>query len=285
MTVVLTTGTISWKPVAGQEGNVTVELRASDGKGFTAQRFVIKVAPGNLIQVITVTIQHPGTGQKVSGNLTVSGTASVVFGKLYEVQVKIDSSSWVSAVGLGSWNYTFDTRTLTNGDHTVSVRAWDGSTYSDPKTVHITVSNGSTKPPTPDNTIFGFSLGICILGVVIFIAILIGAVYAFTRSSAPPRQRPPQSPYARDGQQQRERPPDRYDRDYYREKGPGEDYGRDYEGGYDQGHDQNYDQGHDPTYDQNNDPNYQQGYDDQYQDYPQDQGYQDQGPSGQYQRR
>ncbi len=267
MTVALTTGVISWTPVKGQEGNVTVEIRASDGKGFSAQRFIIKVVPGDMVQSITVTIDHPTSGQKVSGNFSISGTASVAWGKLYEVQVKIDNSAWASATGLEGWNYTINTKNLGNGDHTLLVRAWDGTTYSEPKTVHFTVSNTSPKPPPPDNTIFGFSAGICILGIVILIALIVGVVYVFTRSSAPPRVRPqPQRPYDRDPKDSyppRDRPQDRYDREYYQDKGPGQDYGQDY--------------------DEGNGHHYDQGYDNRYQDQPQDQGYQDdKGPGGRY---
>jgi hypothetical protein len=279
MNIVLTTGVISWTPVKGQEGNATVEIRASDGKGFSVQRFTIHVVPGDTIQVITVVISNPTNGQTVSNNLTISGTASVAYGNLYEVQVKIDNTAWASATGLDHWNYTINTKNLGNGDHTLSVRAWDGTTYSEPKTMKFTVKNTSPKPPPDDNTIFGFSLGICILGIVILIALIVGVVYAFTRSSAPPRVRPPpQRPGgrdSRDGYPPRDRPQDRYDRDYYRDKGPGQDYGKDYDEGYDQAHELNNDQGYDPNYDQ--------GYDDQYQDQPQDQGYQeDPSPGGRY---
>jgi len=273
MTVVPTTGAIHWTPVNGQEGNVTVELRASDGKGFTAQRFVINVRPADLVQNFTVKITNPTSKAKVSGNLSVQGTAAVALGRLYEVQVSVDGGKWQTAQGLETWNFTLDTKTLGNGNHRISVQAWDGSLYSTPVSVDFVIENkAKPTPPNPD-TIFGLSTGLCVLGLIVLIVVLIGIVMVFKKSSTQPPRPPPQRPRRDERYPPRERrgppperPEDRYDRDYYRDKGPGDDYGASYEEGHDQGYDEQHDQ------DQPNDEGYDQGNDDQ--------GYEDgDGPS------
>jgi len=284
MTVAPTTGVIVWTPAKGQEGNVTVELRASDGMGFSSQRFIISVIPGNVNQAFTVRITYPTNGTKVSKNMTVLGTATVAVGRLYEVKVKVDEGQWASATGLGTWNYTVNTESLSNGKHKLYVQAWDGATYSTPVSVDFTVENkGKPKPPNP-NTFFGLSLPICLLGLVVLIVIIVAAVYLTRRPSLPPSARPPprgeRYPPRAQRPPPRERPEDRYDRDYYQEQGPGDNYGERYDEGQDpgQGQGQYEDQGqHDDQYGQDPGQGQYEGQSQHDDQYAQDPGQNDQG--------
>jgi hypothetical protein len=210
MNVVLTTGVITWTPADGQAGNATVELRASDGKGFSFQRFTIVVEPGDKVQEFTLDITNPKDGQKVSGEISVEGTATVKIGEVYEVQVRVDSSMWKTANGTGSWNYLINTSKLNNGDHTISVRVWDGDTYSTPETLKVEVENKEEKPEDKPFEILGFDGTLCILiGVILLVVVF--AIIMLTRKTG--AEGPPPG-----ADRRRSEEDERYDRDRRRDR-------------------------------------------------------------------
>jgi len=88
----------------------------------------------------TVAINSPRNGEKVSGTVTVQGTASDPDGVVQKVELKINSGDWVTASGTTSWTYFWDTTTVSEGNHTIYARSYDGEDYSTIVSVTVTVS-------------------------------------------------------------------------------------------------------------------------------------------------
>ncbi len=94
-------------------------------------------------------IASPVSDSTVSGTITVTGTASDPDGneELVRVEVRINSETWNTATGTTSWSYTLNTNSLTNGQHTIYARAYDGDLYSAIYSVSVNVNNPSNLPP------------------------------------------------------------------------------------------------------------------------------------------
>lgn len=117
-----------------------ITVTVSDGN-LTAIEFInITVVGGaTIVNPPTVTITS-GFEATVIGVITITGTASGDI-LLEDVRLRIDSSSWIAVNGTDSWSYSLDTTSLTNGKHTIIVKAYDGTQYSAEKTVEIDVKN------------------------------------------------------------------------------------------------------------------------------------------------
>jgi len=88
----------------------------------------------------TVTVTSHKNGSKVSGTVTVSGTASDPDGTVVRVELALDvQAEWEVATGTESWSHTRDTEQYGVGKHTLYVRAYDGEDYSDVVSYDFTV--------------------------------------------------------------------------------------------------------------------------------------------------
>lgn len=86
----------------------------------------------------TVDITYPADGQTVSGTITITGTADDPDGTVTLVEVKIDNDNWQTASGTTSWSKSWDTNTVSDGQHTISARSYDGEAYGyDSVTVNV----------------------------------------------------------------------------------------------------------------------------------------------------
>ncbi len=65
----------------------------------------------------------------LSGTVIVEGEASDLFGSIKKVEVRIDDGPWIEADGTNAWSFAFDSTTVSNGEHTIEVRAFDGEAY------------------------------------------------------------------------------------------------------------------------------------------------------------
>lgn len=90
------------------------------------------------ISIPSCIIEYPINGEKVSGIVVVSGTASDDMG-IAIVEVKIDDGEWEEATGREKWEYSWDTTTSSEGEHEISARAWDGEYYSPEVSVRVVV--------------------------------------------------------------------------------------------------------------------------------------------------
>lgn len=111
-----------------------------------------------------VSVVAPTNGSSVSNTVNVTATATDAVG-VTKVDFLVDGV--VKATDTASpYNYSWDTKTVANGAHTVSARAYDAANNNSTATVNVTVANSTTPPPTKQGDINGdtkidiFDLGI-----------------------------------------------------------------------------------------------------------------------------
>ncbi len=111
--------------VAG-EGAHTINWQVTDVAGNTStgsQSFSI-----DSVEPVSVFVSPPeGSTVTVNGTLNMNGTSADATSGLNAAQISLDGGSTWSSLGMtgGAWNYSWDTRTVPNGRHTVLVRASD----------------------------------------------------------------------------------------------------------------------------------------------------------------
>ncbi|MEW5760158.1 MAG: Ig-like domain-containing protein [Candidatus Thermoplasmatota archaeon] len=66
------------------------------------------------------TITYPGEKAVLSGNVTITGTAS---SNVVTVYVKIDNENWQLANGALNWSFLWDTNKVGDGEHIIRVKA------------------------------------------------------------------------------------------------------------------------------------------------------------------
>ena len=96
------------------------------------------------------------------------------------VEIKIDAGGWKTAMGTTTWTFTWDTTSVSNGDHIIYARSYDGSDYSNTEMVLIIVDNvyeANNEKDTVDQTDEegGFS-PLMLFIILIFITLLVAAV-------------------------------------------------------------------------------------------------------------
>ncbi|MFA5771909.1 MAG: Ig-like domain-containing protein, partial [Thermoplasmata archaeon] len=119
-------------------GNATIYAKAFDGTEYSAPTTItVKI---NKLPVVT--IDSPANNAVVSGKITVSGSANDADGGVQSVEVRVDNDSWKSAKFKdGQWSYDIDTTKLSNGEHGIYVRAYDGNSSSLDSIIKIKVDN------------------------------------------------------------------------------------------------------------------------------------------------
>jgi hypothetical protein len=148
-------GKVSWTPAA--PGDFPVILMVSDGMGGEAlQEFAVLVSEVPGVARPSVSFLSPSEGQKLKGNFTVTGAAVKGGREVTAVQYRVDTGEWTNASGTLDWRFTFDTSGLRKGDHTLQVRAFDGTSYSDPASRNVIVDNNP--PPTTQKKSSSFSV-------------------------------------------------------------------------------------------------------------------------------
>ena len=89
---------------------------------------------------LTVDITYPNAGQTVFGYVNITGTAYDANGNLSAVYVKIDNGSWQLANGTTNWYYGWNTTLISEGEHIIYAKSYDGTNYSEIKNITITVN-------------------------------------------------------------------------------------------------------------------------------------------------
>jgi uncharacterized protein YkwD len=102
-----------------------------------------------------VTIAAPADSATVSGQVTLQGTATG--NGVAAVAVQVDGGPFVAATGIAAWTYALNTAALSNGAHTIGVRATDSVGKTTTTFLPLTVSNsGSSSIPTLDTEEWAF---------------------------------------------------------------------------------------------------------------------------------
>ena len=126
-------------------GETEIRVRAYDGTAYSEEKVYTVIlknpymeAAENQPPEVIVTSSLQG---KLSGVVTIEGTASDDSGYVAKVEVKVDDGVWRLAVGTESWSYSLNTREYRAGEHTLYVRAFDGKIFGDPLEITITIDN------------------------------------------------------------------------------------------------------------------------------------------------
>ncbi|WP_437307761.1 DUF4082 domain-containing protein [Sorangium sp. So ce388] len=89
-----------------------------------------------------VAISSPAANATLTGTAQVTGTASDNAG-LSKVELQVDAGSFTTVTGTSSWTHSLNTLPLTNGSHTLTVRATDTSGNTASVSRAVTVNNPS----------------------------------------------------------------------------------------------------------------------------------------------
>jgi fibronectin type 3 domain-containing protein len=94
----------------------------------------------------TVAFAAPSDGASVSGILTASANATDDTG-VSKVDFYLDQNFKISDTG-APYNYSFDSKTLNNGAHTLTAKAYDAAGNIGTKTITVQVNNPDITPPS-----------------------------------------------------------------------------------------------------------------------------------------
>jgi hypothetical protein len=108
------------------------------------------------------------------GITDVTGTANGD-APILEVNYSIDNGDWRPAEGTNNWMLRLNTTLLTNGPHTLTIRVWDGYSFTDTEPIGFTVLNSEDQDPGPDDSDGGpsdiflpIAIGLLIAGILGF---------------------------------------------------------------------------------------------------------------------
>jgi len=103
----------------------------------------------DMVNLPLVIIISPYDGASLSGIVMISGMADDPGDSLQRVEIRFDKGFWVKANGTKNWNYRWDTSTIDDRTHTISVRSFNGHRYSLIETINVSTKNTKdNNPPT-----------------------------------------------------------------------------------------------------------------------------------------
>jgi fibronectin type 3 domain-containing protein len=121
-----------------------VKAKNAVGEGpMSGETSATPAAPVN--QPPSSNITSIASGSTVTGSVVISGSSDDTDGTVEWVEMKIDDGTWFNVTGTTSWSYNLDTTTLSNGDHTIYIRSYDGEKYSEETSINLQVDNPSEK--------------------------------------------------------------------------------------------------------------------------------------------
>jgi len=133
----------------------------------------------------SISITSPKNNAKVSDIVTISGTASDSDGNVTNVELKIDDNGWfnVSIVSASSlnWSFSWNTKDVENGMHTIYARAYDGMNHSGIVSVDVNVYNKVTAGGAVERIKINPIYLISATGIIGAVVIIVVCVLLFRR--------------------------------------------------------------------------------------------------------
>jgi len=136
-----TSWSYEWNTTTVENGEHTIHARAFDGKEYSQEAIIEVVVVNTENHPPIVSIVSPKNGSTVSGMIIIKGTAQDEDNDGITVEIRIDGGKWNTVTGATSWNYSIDTSKLSNGEHVIYARAYDGKEYGDTVSIKIMVNN------------------------------------------------------------------------------------------------------------------------------------------------
>ncbi len=159
-------------PSGGDVGRYWVNVSVTDGEGGAAHlRWEVEVRDFNWPPVVTIIA--PDEGFRASGWLTVTARVDDDDGVVEWVRLRVDDGEWTDMEGPTLWSLNLEAGELSKGSHTVSVKAFDGVSESEVRTLNFTAP-GSGGGRLPAIAIVGPAVGV-------LVAVAVALVYARAR--------------------------------------------------------------------------------------------------------
>ncbi len=114
-----------------------------------------------------VWIYLPDNNTFVGGVVLINGGAEDAEGTLEMVEISIDGGNWISIKASSVWNFSWDTRKLENKEHTIRLRAFDGTDHSVVATYTFTVDNEPIENGGEEGFVPGFGIIVTIGSILV----------------------------------------------------------------------------------------------------------------------
>jgi hypothetical protein len=142
--------TFTWNTATASNGTHTLSTKAYDAANnlYTSTSISVTVSNSTVDTTApTVSISSPTSGTTVSGNITVTASASDNVG-VSKVEFYLDSATTPAATITSSpYTFSWNTTSVVNGTHTFKAKAYDAANnVGQSATVSVTVNNTSTPP-------------------------------------------------------------------------------------------------------------------------------------------
>lgn len=96
-------------------------------------------------EIPSVSIITPTNSTEISGEISCIGIALDNNGDIEKVEGSIDGGPWMQISIQTNWMYLWDSETVENGQHRLSVRNYDGEDYSGVSVITVSVNNEEDK--------------------------------------------------------------------------------------------------------------------------------------------
>jgi hypothetical protein len=134
------------------DGTHKLQAQAIDEYGNTASSTIVAIVVDNSVQPginepPTVTILSPASGSTVKGTVSVSVSASDSDGSVSKVEFYVDGVLVATSEAGTTHTFSWDTTTLSNGNHVIKAKAYDnnGNSSEDSHTVDVQNKGNSSK--------------------------------------------------------------------------------------------------------------------------------------------
>jgi PKD repeat protein len=170
-----TNWTYLWNTKEADNGNHILYARAYDGVIYSQIASVMTEIYNNHPSLLSIT--KPRENQTLKGKTAIQGWATDKDGNttIQRVELRVDAGDWATALGTTVWLYELNTSVLPNGYHTLEVRAYDGTVYSESYYLVVKVDNRDTIYGFDKVFIFGGIASILafVVALLVIVAILI----------------------------------------------------------------------------------------------------------------
>jgi PKD repeat protein len=170
--------------------SIFFSVQDDDGEWSSEAIETLLIRETNEKPVIEITA--PEDYEEVSGRVIIAGSADDSDGDVERVEVKIDGGTWNTADGTSEWSYELDTLNLTDGEHIITARAFDGESYSEEISISIVVTQDKSDSDEGISPLLIMAVGVLVIVVVVITAIAMGISYKKNKANLqpPPEFRP-----------------------------------------------------------------------------------------------
>jgi hypothetical protein len=148
-----TTASYSWNTTAHVNGGHALQLTVTDSRGNSTSATRIVNTQNSGAPALSASFSAPAAGATVSGAAVSVGMAAAGGSAPYTYRLTVDGTQVFSTTTSATTTaFTWDSRTVANGNHTLGLAVTDSAGGSATDTRTVSVQNGSTNPLTASFT-------------------------------------------------------------------------------------------------------------------------------------